>query len=72
MPTPRLSVPQADWKKYRVGDRIERMVVNKVKVVPWRHRPTVLRLRAYKDWSFVVKGVDQSFGSVAVYVGTGS
>jgi len=28
----RLSVPQADWKKYRVGDRIERMVVNKVKV----------------------------------------
>ncbi|CAE7497615.1 unnamed protein product [Symbiodinium natans] len=28
----RLSVPQADWKKYRVGDRVERMVVHKVKV----------------------------------------
>ncbi|CAJ1388332.1 unnamed protein product [Effrenium voratum] len=28
----KLSVPLADWKKYRVGDRVERMVVNKVNV----------------------------------------
>jgi len=26
----RLSVPQADWVRYHIGDRIERMVVNKV------------------------------------------
>jgi len=28
----KLSVPQSDWKKYRVGDRVERMVVHKVNV----------------------------------------
>eukprot|EP00438_Fugacium_kawagutii_P021211 Skav201608 [mRNA] locus=scaffold152:1000783:1006238:+ [translate_table: standard] len=28
----KLSVPTTDWKKYRVGDRVERMVVNKVNV----------------------------------------
>uniref|UniRef100_A0A7S2JGX6 S1 motif domain-containing protein n=1 Tax=Zooxanthella nutricula TaxID=1333877 RepID=A0A7S2JGX6_9DINO len=26
----KLSVPKADWAKYRIGDRVERMVVNKV------------------------------------------
>ena len=26
----RLSVPQSEWKKYRVNDRVERMVVHKV------------------------------------------
>lgn len=28
----KLSVPTSDWKKYRVGDKVERMVVNKVNV----------------------------------------
>ncbi|CAK9095801.1 unnamed protein product [Durusdinium trenchii] len=28
----KLSVPQTDWKKYRVGDKVDRMVVNKVNV----------------------------------------
>lgn len=32
----KLSVPQADWKKYRVGDKVERMVVNKVNVAAGR------------------------------------
>ena len=31
----KLSVPQTDWKKYRVGDKVDRMVVNKVNVEAW-------------------------------------